>query len=305
MSEHDPILLRRLLELRRFPLFATAELGELAMLAENVVETTYESGAVIARPPVLGEVHLILSGQIDAGSSIHTARGAFGVLEVLARRPIALPAVAVGETRTLRLSASDLREILEDNYGLMLLAIRELAARSLAGRGAAPRGRRSAAAAPISAPLGLVERMIVLRHQPPFAPAAPRGVGADGLARSAPLESIALLAHASKETTWPAGSVMARADDPARDAYFLLDGNVRALRPEHQPHLLGPGGAIGVLEALSGGCHAATVEVVSPVRALEISSSVIFDVLEDHPELGLAMIEALARGLLEAAAASN
>ena len=44
------------------------------------------------------------------------------------------------------------------------------------------------------------------------------------------------------------------------------------------------------------------MEVVSPVRALEISSSIIFDVIEDHTELGLAIIEALAGGLLDAAA---
>jgi len=311
MSDHDPILLRRLIELRRFPMFAAAELAELATLAENVVELRHESGAVVSRSPVLDAIHLILAGGIEAGPARHGAFGAFGFLEVLARRPLGAPAVAVGDTRTLRLSASDLREILEDNYGLLLIAIRELAAGALRiGRSEAP-GARSAAAAPTPAPLGLVERMVVLRRQFPFAratahaflPAVSHVVLPDGLGRAAPLEAIAQIAHASKETTWPAGAVMVRAGDPARDAHFILDGNLRAVPQDRDPHLLGPGSAVGLLEGLAGGGHAATVEVVAPVRALEVPSSVIFDVLEDHPELGLSIIEALAASLLDAAAA--
>jgi len=305
MPDSDPILLRRLLELRRFPALATAELSELAMLAENVVEVSYDGGAIVARPPILDEIHMILSGRIDAGSSTYAAHAAFGFLEVLARRPLAAPAVAVGETRTLRLTGSDLREVLEDNYGLLLLALRELAGRTLAEPAAAPRARAPAAAPPIAAPLGLVERMIVLRRQAPFARARSLGWLPDGLGRAAPLEAIAILAYASKETTWPAGAVMARCDEPARDARFILDGHVRALRADRDPHVLGRGSSIGVLESLARVPHTATVEVVAPVRALEISSSVIFDVLEDHTELGLSIIETLAGGLLDAAAAAE
>jgi CRP-like cAMP-binding protein len=305
MSDHDPILLRRLLELRRFPLFAAAELAELAMLAENVVETSLESGAVVAEPPIPDAIHLILSGGIDAGTSLHGAHAAFGFLEALARRPLAAPAVAVGDTRTLRVTAADLREVLEDNFGLLLIAIRELAGLTLVARDAGPPGRGLAAAAPLASPLGLVERMIVLRRQVPFTPAASREVVQDGLGRTAPLEAIAVLAHASKETTWPAGSIMARSDDLAANACFLLDGNVRVTRTDREPYLVGPGSSIGVIESLAGVRHAATIEVVAPVRALEIASSIIFDVLEDHTELGLAMIEVLAAGLLDAAAAAE
>jgi CRP-like cAMP-binding protein len=311
MSDHDPILLRRLIELRRFPMFAAAELGELATLAENVVEISHESGAIVARPPLLDAIHLILDGQIEVGAAKHGTHGAFGFLEVLARRPLPALAVAVGDTRTLRLTASDLREILEDNHGLLLIAIRELVSRTLAIHRSEPPSRRLAAAVPAPSPLGLVERMIVLRRQFPFAPPAPyttlpvasHVILLDSLGRTAPLEAIALLAHASKETTWPAGAVMARTDEPARDAYFILDGNLRAVPADRDPSLLGPGAAVGLLEGLAGLRHAATIEVVAPVRALEVAGSVIFDVLEDHPELGLSVVESLATGVLDAAAA--
>lgn len=315
MSDHDPVLLRRLLELRQFPMFAGAELGELAMLAENVREIWYPNGAVIARPPALDAIHLILSGRIDAGAQAHPAHRPFGVLEVLARRPLGAPAVAVGETRTLRLTAAELREVLEDNFGLMLITLRELAGRTLAAgpvlaagavrsAGSAGAAGSATAAAPASqaSPLGLVERMIVLRRQLPFTSAASCGPPAERLGR-APLEAIAILAHASQETTWPAGAVMARSGDPSHHARFLLDGTARVTRDEGEPYLLGSGSSLGVLESLAGAPHAGTVEVVAPVRALEIASSVIFDVLEDHTELGFALIESLAGGLLDTAAA--
>lgn len=301
MPDHDPLLLRRLLELRRFPLLAAAELAELAMVAENVVPASYGGGELVEAPPGPDAIHLILSGRIDAGAEAHEAHEAFGLLHALARRPLEAPAVAVGETRTLRLAAPDLREVLEDSFGLLAIAIRELARRTLAARAAPPRPLPRPAS--FASPLGLVERMIVLRHQVPFAFATSRELVPDWSGRAAPLEAIALLAHTSKETTWPAGAVMARCGEPARDARFLLEGSVLVTRPGGDPILLGPGGAIGVIEGLAGVPHAAAVEVVAPVRALEICGSVVFDVLEDHTDLGLAMLEALAGGLLGAGAA--
>ena len=70
-----------------------------------------------------------------------------------------------------------------------------------------------------------------------------------------------------------------------------------------EPFLLGPGSAVGLREGLANVRHAAAVEVVAPVRALEVTSSCIFDVLEDHTELGLSVIESLSAALLDAAAA--
>jgi CRP-like cAMP-binding protein len=289
MSDHDPILLRRLLELRRFPLFDGAELAELATLAENIVETSYPSGAIVAAPGRLEAVHLILSGQLDTGPQRFGAREAFGWLEVLARRPLAAAAVAVGETRTLRLAASEVGEILEDNFGLLAIALRELATRTLAARPPGPPARRAAAAAPpMPSPLGLVERMTVLRQRTPFS--------------SARLEALAILAYESQEIAWPAGELVSRSGDPARAAHVILDGDLRATSAGRGPALLGPGSVIGVLESLAGLRHTSTIAVVTPVRALEIASTVIFDVLEDHPDLGLAMLATLAGELLDAPA---
>jgi len=286
MSDHDPILLRRLLELRQLPLLGGAELAELATLAENVAEASYASGAVIAGPGLLDGLHLVLGGQIDAGPERFGAREAFGWLEVLARRPLASAAVAVGETRTLRLAASDLGELLEDNFGLLALAIRDLATRALAAQDLDLPVRR--AAAPPAGPLGLVERMIVLRQRSPF--------------RSARLEALAILAYESGERSWRPDEIVARCGDPARAAYVILDGELRATSPDRGAILLPPGSTVGMLEGLAGLHHARTIAAATRVRALELASTAIFDVLEDHADLGIAMLSTFAGGLLDAAA---
>jgi CRP-like cAMP-binding protein len=284
MSDHDPLLLRRLLELRRFPLLTGAELGELAVLAENAVETVYPSGALVAEPARLAAVHLVLGGQIDAGPARSGPYELFGWLDVLAGRPLGAPAVAVGHTRTLRIAASDLAEILEDNFGLLALALRDLATRTLAAR---PSDQRARLSLPGPGPLGLVERMIALRQRVPFT--------------SARLEALAILAYESEEMIWPAGHIASRCGDPARTAGFILDGELRATPASREPVLLGSGGMVGVLESLAGLRHTSTVTAVTPVRVLEIASTAIFDVLEDHSELGLAMLATFAGDLLDAA----
>ena len=50
MPELHPHGLRRMLSLRQFRLFENAELDELAMIAENVFDTTIPAGTVIASP---------------------------------------------------------------------------------------------------------------------------------------------------------------------------------------------------------------------------------------------------------------
>jgi len=68
MADFNPLVLRRMLALRRFTIVADAELAELATLAENVIETRLSAGSVIAeanrRVPAL---HLILNGTIESG----------------------------------------------------------------------------------------------------------------------------------------------------------------------------------------------------------------------------------------------
>ena len=288
MRDESPIALRRLLALRQFDMFDGAELADLAIVGDNVVERTFAAGATVAEPATrVPSLHLVLDGLIE--THVHHGKGtgalmrwgpreAFGGTEVLARRPLTSPAIAVVDTRTLELGASDLREILDDSFGLMTALIRDVAARiALIERDSTPVPAIAMASAP--GPLGLVDRIIALRQLRPF--------------ESVRLDALASLAHGAEEMEWPGGQMLARAGELARAAFIILQG----------PPAMPAGSAFGLLETLGSLPQAATVTTPGPVRALRLSGSTIFDVIEDHMDDGMAILEALAGVLVDAVSA--
>jgi CRP-like cAMP-binding protein len=293
MRDEHPVVLRRLLALRQFPVFAGADLGDLAVVADNLVEATFPAGARVAgidsRVPAL---HLVLDGRIDARTPRETIQSwgphtVFGLLEVLAGRKFEAPAIAAVETRTLELAASDSIEVLEDNFGVLRTMMRELATRLVAVLEIRPPTPSSQLVVPTGR-LTMVERLIVLRQQVPFA----RGR----------LQALAALAQASEEVSWPAGSIVARNGSAADGALVILDGTLHATRADHPVRILGPGDAVGSLETLAGLHHRFTVETTTPVRAMRSAGATMLDILEDHTDLGLAMIATFAGALLDASA---
>jgi CRP-like cAMP-binding protein len=216
-----------------------------------------------------------------------SAREAFGALEVLAARPLGSEAIAATETRTLRLGASALHDLLEDSFGLLTAILHELALR-LTALGL-PHGA-PAANAPVprlaTAPLGLVERMIVLRDHVPFL--------------AGRLEPLAMLAHAAQEVRWPAGTQVRRQRDRAHDAFVVLEGALALERDGAPADVVGQGETVGVLETLGGLHHASSITTTVPTRVLQIPRTTLFDALEEHAELALSVVAMLAGLLLDA-----
>jgi CRP-like cAMP-binding protein len=284
MSDSNPIILRRMLALRQFPMFGGVELSELASLAENVVETPLAAGAVIATVGArLPALHFVIDGRIESATASWGPREVCGALEVLAGREPASRAIATMETQTFQLSGSELGEVLEDNFGVLASVLRELATRAIA---TGIVRSKQAPHLPNAGPLGLVERLILLRQQLPFAKAR--------------LQALAMLAHASEELSVPPGAILTRAGDPASRAIVIIEGSLQARRPDGTSSTHGIGDAIGLIETLAGAHHAATVEAVTPVRALASSGAALFDVLEDHTDVAIAMLATFASALLDA-----
>ena len=282
MRDHPPML-RRILQLKQFSMLSAIDLDELATIAENVVETTIPAGTIVVQPGGrVRAIELIVDGRIEErplGRS-WKARQVHGALEVFADRHAAYTAVAATDVVALQMSATDVSEVLEDNFSVLLAALRELGSRLLAVSPRLPR----VPLAPLPERLGLVERLIVLRQQLPFT--------------TARLQALTSLAHASEEISWPAGTVVARASEPATDGYVVISGEAIATR-EGSSEVLEPGAAIGLLELIAGAPHAATIETATIVRALRSPASSILDVLEDHTDVGLAMLGALSGALLD------
>jgi CRP-like cAMP-binding protein len=278
MRDRAAIPLRRMLALRQFPLFAKVELGELASLAEHISETTRLAGSELADR----SLHLVLAGRIEARSGGHVdawgPRDMFGLLEALARRPVPRSIVA-DDLHALRLDAGDFHDVLEDHFGLLRAVLRELSTR-LAVLGE-PRVTDLSAAL-TAGPLNLVERMIVLRQWFPFA-----GGG---------LQALAAVAQSVDEVNVPAGTRLSAIGDLVEDSLVVLAGSMRA-----GMRVLSPGSAIHALEAFAGVRHAVELVAVTPARVLRCSNATLLDVLEDHTDLGLAMITRFAGAVLDRA----
>jgi CRP-like cAMP-binding protein len=284
MPRLEPNLVRRVLTLRQFPLFATAALDELATMAENLRAAHFRAGSLIAPAAAhVPAVHLIVRGQIESKDGhAWRSRDVFGALEVAAERELASPAIAATEVETLELSAGDFSEVLEDNFGVLQSALRELASRLIA---TAPPPARAVPLSVADGPLGLVERLIALRQQLPFTQAR--------------LQPLAMLAHASEDLEIPAGALIASAGDVATSGLVVIRGSMRASRADGVSHVLGPGQHFGFVETLASAQHSYTLEAMSPLRLLASPGRAMLDVIEDHTDIGVAMVAALAAALLD------
>ncbi len=284
LEEDVPGSLRRVLSLRQFAPLAGVELGELATLAENLVETTLLHGnRIVAAGARMPGLLLIIDGKIESGGSSWGSREVFGLLEVLAREPSDAPAIATVDTRVFRISAGDAREVLEDNFGLMRAVLADLAGRMLEGGCEFGFG---APAAPFGDRMTLVERLIALRQHSPFA--------------GGRLQALTSIAQIVEQRRWQPGEHVVEAAAASETVVFVLDGALRA-----GSKLIEPGGAVGALEAFAGVPHAETVVAETSTSALVCPVSALHDVLEDHADLGLAMMGTLSKRLLAAARTRN
>jgi CRP-like cAMP-binding protein len=287
MPDITPSTLRRILMLRQFPILCDAEIGELAMFAENVTEAVLPANTVVASAGSrLGALHLVLTGEIATIRGRRRTWGprqVFGGLQVLASREASQTAMTTVATTTLQLLAPDVTEILEDSFGVMLAALRGLAAAHVTAARQRPRACTVSDRARAE-PLGFVERLMLLRQQAAFS--------------RAPLEPLVALAHASDEVELPTGTLVTRAGVTDMSSYVIIEGASSVIGGSGVPRELGPGHAIGHLEALAGLPHAETIEVVAPMRALKVEASRVFDVIEDHTDFGRAILAVLADGLL-------
>lgn len=286
MDDHQTPV-QRLLTLRQFPGLDEASMDELAVIAQNVVEQRFAPGETIVAPARSAPLHLVVEGKVRSPSGqTWGPRELVGALEAIARRRAREPVIAELPTRTLRLGAAHFREILDDNFGLLTSVRRTLAKAVLADPSPLPAPPRIVIEAEVApgAQLGMVDRLIVLRRYMPF-----------GKGR---IEALAALAQASEEVRLPARTLVGAEGAPATSVLVLLDGTVHGTRDQVSA-VLGPGHSPGALECLAEVPYAATLSTLTAVRALRFPNAALYDVLEDHTDLALAMVESLAGALLD------
>lgn len=287
-STETQTAVERVLTLRQFPGFDEADLSELAIVAENVVEETFDAGAEVVAAGHSPSLHLVLEGKLVGQTSRHTwsQHEVLHATEAMAGRRTREAVIAEVPTRTLRIEAKDFAEILEDNFGFLSNVRRTLARHLLAIEIAPPLTPNVDEVEPPAEKLGMVDRLIMLRALMPFAKGR--------------IEALAALAQASEEVRLPEKTELGTIGEPATSVVILLEGTASVTRPGMAALVVGPGHAIGALETLGEVPFTSAIRTLGPVRALRCPGAALFDVLEDHTDLALAMIESLSGSVLDA-----
>ncbi len=132
---------------------------------------------------------------------------------------------------------------------------------------------------PVSASLGLVERVAALHRVDLFA-----GV---------PGRVLAAVAEATTEVRAAPDDVLIEEGAVEAHLYALVEGRVRVHRGDETLVELGPGVTVGELAALVPQPRAASVTALEPTLALRLDKAVLDDLLFEWPELAHGVIAAL------------
>jgi len=263
-------------------------------LARNMQDVHLAAGEVLYRQGdpttahyfvVYGEMRLAAEG-VPAWTL--GERSLVGTIDLTLDRARTRTATATRDTHLLMMPASDWLDMLEDNFELMLRGVEGLAegVHELrigvgGGKSAAPARLRPFERSSESGPLGLVDRVVLLRGVPLFA--------------GAEVQALLDLAAHAVEVDVEAGAVVTVHSETNDAMYVLVSGEVTALAsPIVPPETFGPGALLfGSCAATSRdlGCEA---RATTPSRLLRVVREDYFDAMEEHFGLARSSMKALA-----------
>ena len=114
------------------------------------------------------------------------------------------------------------------------------------------------------------------------------------LLRDAKSAHLALLASIAEEIDVPADTVLLRRDEPAPALHVVIRGAVR-LSGAGGELTSGDGAAFGTWALIDEAPSIVEAVAIQPCRLLRIGRDDFFDLLSDHPELAIGLLQGLAR----------
>ena len=280
-----------MLAIKTLPLLADLHADELATIAAHARFCTFARGETLfsgADAPVAG-IHLVLEGRVvehRGGRPFreHGPQRVVGGIDALAHASADVMAVAAEDTRTLTIDRADLRDVLEDNFGVLSVTLQGVAAATLRLRRKLPpaAGFVAQGEAPLSGSLDELGGRIEFLHRHTWLRHA--GVRTLGqIAREAELVSVA-----DGEPIWVEG-------EPAGHGAVVVTGTVACVTADRRQRFdVGPGTLVGLEEALAMDVRWCEATAHEPVAFLRISRATFVDVLEDDPDTALAVLAAFA-----------
>jgi CRP/FNR family transcriptional regulator, cyclic AMP receptor protein len=91
----------------------------------------------------------------------------------------------------------------------------------------------------------------------------------------------------------PAGTVLMKRGERARDFYVVLKGQVRVELSGNAPFERGPGSALGEMALVDGGPRSATATAVTDVTVFRVRKSKFEALLREVPSVAIKLIETL------------
>lgn len=285
-------LTERILRLRGVPTLRTLPALDLAAIAASLRPVAFRRGEVLLRedePP--RSFFLLDSGTVTLrrkGKRIGTVRGPGGVgfMSFLARNAGGSSAVAENFVEALEVQADAMEEIFEDHFSVLLETIRFVAQRLIEENKVNP---PAAYVPPVvsfdsligDAPLGIVERIFLLRRMRAFT--------------EANVNSLATLARKMAELRPTAGEVLWRAGERADHSYFVVKGMLHLMWGEGKyVQQIGPGYVVGGAESLVSLPRWNDLVTTEPVILLRGGREGLIDMFEDDCELGMKFLSLLA-----------
>jgi CRP-like cAMP-binding protein len=287
-------LVQRALVLKSFPGFVGLTAVELTVLASISRERLFKKGIELLRPGAPVQCfYLVLDGEVQMlrrGTPTQVMRRgeSVGGLAALTEDPEGAHAVALSDTVVLEIDREDMQDVFEDHFEIMLGVMRALARtlRDMQRRvgGAAVVMRREFESADASRPLGVVDKLFLLRHATSF------GGGS--------IEALAAMAARAPERRFAPGEAVWRHGDPSEGSMLIAAGIV-ACQPRDEPGFdFGPGMVMGGLDSIGGEPRWYDAVAKTQVLGLWLAPWSLYDTLEDHPEMAMGLMRTLARGIV-------
>jgi hypothetical protein len=113
---------------------------------------------------------------------------------------------------------------------------------------------------------------------------------------------VAELARVVVERHVESGTTIVREDEFDSQMYFVVEGHVRVTKEQVPISTLGTGEFFGELAVFDGERRSASVTADGPVRLLRLDRHDLFEVMEEHPAIAVAICQTLSRrirGLLD------
>lgn len=284
--------IERMLAIKALPVFVDVHPDELAVIAAQARLCTFGRGDTLyaaATSPV-GTIHLVLAGRVTEHRGgrpfvTHGPQHVLGGVDALASRTADVVAIADEPTRTLAIERSALRDVLEDNFGVLSATLQGVAAATLRlRRRLVPTAGHPTAIAPTPWPVALDDlgaRIAFLRERTWLRPAHVRALGH--------------LAGEAEPVGFTAGEGLWALGDPAEHAMIVVDGSIACTADDTGLRFTARQGTLlGLEEALAIEPRWYDATVHEAGSALCITRAAIVDVLEDDADSALDVLAAFA-----------